>query len=182
MPASDVLLDTSVLYPAILCDTLLRTAEAGLYRPRWSDEILRELVDNLATRIGADRAQRRVALMRQAFSTATVEGYQPLVGAMANHPADRHVLAAAVSGQAGTIVTSNLRHFPPSALSPHRIRATAPGVFLVELFGQDPERMARIVDDQAAAYVRPVMTVAELLGRLAVFEPSLPALYQNARA
>lgn len=37
------LLDTCVLYPAYLCDTLLRLAEAEAYRPLWSFDIVREL-------------------------------------------------------------------------------------------------------------------------------------------
>jgi hypothetical protein len=35
-----VILDANVLVPANLCDTLLRTAIAGLYRAHWSDDIL----------------------------------------------------------------------------------------------------------------------------------------------
>jgi hypothetical protein len=35
-----VVLDSCVLYPMYLRDTLLRAAEAGLYRVHWSQEIL----------------------------------------------------------------------------------------------------------------------------------------------
>ncbi len=36
-------LDTCVLYPAYLCDTLLRLADASGYRPLWSADVLTEL-------------------------------------------------------------------------------------------------------------------------------------------
>ena len=42
-----VVLDTCVLYPANLRDSLLRLAEAGLYAPRWSAGIREELSRNL---------------------------------------------------------------------------------------------------------------------------------------
>ena len=38
-------LDACVLVPIALADTLLRLAEAGLYRPLWSDRVLDEVVD-----------------------------------------------------------------------------------------------------------------------------------------
>lgn len=37
-------LDTCVLYPAYLADTLLRLAEASAYRPLWSADVLDELL------------------------------------------------------------------------------------------------------------------------------------------
>lgn len=40
---SIAVLDTNVLLPAPLRDTLLRLAEADLYVPKWSDRILAEL-------------------------------------------------------------------------------------------------------------------------------------------
>jgi hypothetical protein len=49
--ADTVVLDACVLYPIILCDTLLRLAESGLYIPRWSATILEEVRLNLDERI-----------------------------------------------------------------------------------------------------------------------------------
>ena len=43
-------LDTCVRYPAYLCDTLLRLAEATAYRPLWSPDVLTELRRNLIER------------------------------------------------------------------------------------------------------------------------------------
>ena len=41
------------------------------------------------------RIDSMLADMQAAFPDATVSGFEPLVGDMANHPSDRHVLAAA---------------------------------------------------------------------------------------
>jgi hypothetical protein len=38
-----VLLDTCVLFKALLCDTMLSIAEERLYQPVWSEDILEEL-------------------------------------------------------------------------------------------------------------------------------------------
>lgn len=96
---SSAVLDACVLFPAALRDTLLRAADAGLYRPQWSHAILEEVRRNLiaAGRLDATRAQRLLAAMRREFPEAEVRGYEALVPAMTNDPKDRHVLAAAVS-------------------------------------------------------------------------------------
>jgi hypothetical protein len=75
------LLDTCVLYPAYLCDTLLRLAEAAAYRPLWSDAIFDELRRNLVNRgLPEQRVDRRITNMRSSFPDALVTGYESLVG------------------------------------------------------------------------------------------------------
>jgi hypothetical protein len=95
-------LDACVLFPAALRDTLLRTAEACLYRPRWTDAILDEVRRNLVEsgRISKGQAARLIDVMRGAFPSAMVAAYEHLIPFMTNHPKDRHVLAAAVASEA----------------------------------------------------------------------------------
>jgi predicted nucleic acid-binding protein len=115
--AFPALLDTCVLYPAYLCDTLLRLAEAEAYRPLWSADILTEWRRNVVDAgIPADRVDRRIAQMSRSFPDAMVTGYETPVDGMTNDPKDRHVAAAAVRASAEVIVTFNIRDFPESAL------------------------------------------------------------------
>jgi len=55
-----VVLDACVLFPMYLRDTLLSTAEAGLYMPYWSQKILDEAISNLVInkKISSDVAKR----------------------------------------------------------------------------------------------------------------------------
>ena len=98
-------LDACVLIPMPLADTLLRMAETPrLYLPRWSAEIMSEVSRNLVSKLGLtpEQAQRREAVLRLHFPEAWIEGYEPLIPAMQNHPKDRHVLAAALRCGAGS--------------------------------------------------------------------------------
>ena len=84
-------LDTCVLAPMPLCDTLLRRAEdPAFYIPKWSDDILRELRSTLQ-RMGYTPAQadRRITAMESAFEDANVPGYERLTASMTNDPKDR---------------------------------------------------------------------------------------------
>lgn len=173
MPVDRALLDASVLVPVSLCDALLRAGDAGLYRPAWSaailDEVRRALIEDLGIAVRA--ADRRLAAMRRAFPEASIVGHLDLVPRMTNDPRDRHVLAAAVAGGARIIVTSNLRHFPESALAPHPIVARSPDEFLLELLADAPATMTGIIVAQAAALGRPGADVGTVIGHLARFAP-----------
>jgi predicted nucleic acid-binding protein len=165
--AYPVVLDTCVLYPAYLCDTLLRQAEAGTYRPLWSEAILSELRGTLVEAgLAPERVDRRVAATTRAFPDALVTGYEGLVPTLNNHPKDRHVLAAAIRGNAEAIVTFNMRDFPDYALKPYAIVAVRPDEFLLDQLELYPGMTIAALEQQAASYKREPRTLAGLLGRL----------------
>jgi predicted nucleic acid-binding protein len=160
-------LDTCVLYPAYLCDTLLRLADAELYRPLWSAEVLAELRRNLIKRgIATDRVDRRLGQMRQWFPDAMVTGYETLVEGMTNDPKDRHVLAAAVRASAEVVVTFNTSDFPEPALKPYDVVAVHPDEFLLDQLDLYPRATVDVLRRQAASYRREPTTVPGLLVRL----------------
>lgn len=157
-------LDTCVLYPAYLADTLLRLAEASAYRPLWSADVLAELRRNVIERgIPSDKVDRRIALMTRSFPDALVTGYESLVEGMANDPKDRHVLAAAVRANAEVLVTFNIRDFPEPALKPYDIVAVHPDEFLLDQLDLDPGLTMMILRQQAASYRREPTSVPGVL-------------------
>ena len=176
-PARGAVLDANVLVPNALRDTLLRAAEAGLYEARWSATTLVEVERALLTRIlpehpaRAERVQRLLAAMRDAFPAATVVEDGDLLARLTNDPKDRHVLAAAVQSGAPTIVTMNLRDFPARALAPYTIAAKSPDQFLQELFGRNPTALLDVLTAQCAALQRP-RTLGALLDTLAQHAPT----------
>ncbi|MCS0638810.1 PIN domain-containing protein [Streptomyces sp. LP05-1] len=161
-----VVLDTCVLYPNYLGDALLRLAEAETYEPLWSADILEELRRNVALRPGEQRAGRLVATMADAFPDSCVTGYDDLVPAMGNDVKDRHVLAAAVRGEAHVVVTSNLKDFPVTATEPYEIEVLSPDDFLLDLLDLTPARVPAVLREQVARYQREPRDLHGLLGRL----------------
>jgi predicted nucleic acid-binding protein len=123
-----VLIDACVLVPYQLCDAMLTLAEQGLFTPLWSQQILDETERALTTKLGIDpdRARKRIAAMTSAFPHAMVDNYTDLIKVMRCHKKDRHVLAAAVRGDAQTLVTTNLEDFPAEAAEPYDIEIVHP--------------------------------------------------------
>ena len=137
-----VVLDACVLLPQTLCDVLLSLADADLFRPLWTPDLLDEVERNLCgPRFGKtpEQAAHRLAAMRAAFPLAEEEtrGYTELIAAMTNDPKDRHVLAAAVRAHAAVIVTSNLKDFPAAAVDPFDVEVLDPDDFLCDQLDLD---------------------------------------------
>jgi len=160
-----VVLDTCVLYPNYLRDTLLRLAEAELYEPLWSADILDELARSVAERIGP-LAKGLVDAMAGAFPESLVTGYAALLSAMTNDPKDRHVLAAAVGGDAHAVVTLNLKDFPAAAAEPYGIEVLHPDDFLLDMLDLAPVEMKAVLRTQLSSYRREPRDLHGLLDRI----------------
>jgi predicted nucleic acid-binding protein len=167
-------LDACVLVPIALTDTLLRLAEADTYRPLWSDEVLGEVernLPNVSRIVTPTKARRRIDMMRTHFPDALVTGYEALIPIMTNDPKDRHVLAAAIRGDAAVIVTANLDDFAADALQPYDITAVHPDDFLLDQLDLYPRATVQCMHEQITAYNNPAMNIAEFLGHFSETVP-----------
>jgi predicted nucleic acid-binding protein len=159
---------------------LLRLAEPPLlYEPKWSDEIIRETTRTLELKLGwpSSLIAYFQAELRPHFAEAWISGYEALIPRMANDEKDRHVLAAAVHGEAPIIVTFNLRHFRSEHLEPWGIRALHPQSFLSEVFRQEQTVVMTKLEQQAADRRR---TLRELLRILSSTVPDFVGIVSAA--
>jgi predicted nucleic acid-binding protein len=165
-----VLYDACVLYPAPLRDLLMQLALADLFQARWTDAIHDEWTRNvLADRpdIAPTSLARCRKLMDAHVPDCLVTGYEPLIPTLTlPDPDDRHVLAAAVHGQAELIVTFNLSDFPASALVPYDIEAVHPDGFVVRLWDESASAVLGAARLHRASLKRPPKPVAEYLATL----------------
>ena len=175
-------LDACALVPIRLATTLLWLAEAGLFRPLWSDQILDEVERNLPKLgVDPDRARRRVQNMRGAFGAETlVDGFEALIDEMACDPKDRHVLAVAVHEQADALVTFNLKDFPDQAASPHAVEILHPDVFLLRLLQQRPADVIAALAASVQDLRRPPETLNDWLAGLTPVVPMFANLAADA--
>jgi len=167
-------LDACVLYPIGLRDVLLDIAiELGMYRPLWSATILDEVERNLVKggRCTPDQAAGLRKAMTDTFPEAEVSGFEHLMTEMTNHPKDRHVLAAAVAGEAEIVVTSNLRDFPQEACQAVGIRRMHPDDFLC---------LARSLNREVDMIVQGVATRYGRHGRPVTYDSLISSLFQPA--
>lgn len=178
MVETRVVLDSCVLIPMPLADTLLRLGSGSrLYVPKWSSTIMQEVGRNLVENFGLTpaKAEYREGQIRRHFPEAWVAGFDDLIPEMKNSRKDRHVLAAAVRSNAEVIVTYNLRDFPRTALAPYGVVAMDPGNFLCKLYSLDADTVLAVLARQASSIRQPVGYVLE---RLAV---NVPAFVEEVR-
>jgi predicted nucleic acid-binding protein len=165
-----VLYDACVLYPAPLRDLLVRLANTGIVRARWTDLILDECFRNILENrpdLKPESLARTRELMTQAVPDCLVKGFDALVeGLDLPDPDDRHVLAAAISAGAQSIVTFNLKDFPDAKLARYHVEAKHPDEFVLDAIDLAPGLVTTVVSEQAASLRTPRRTVGELLDTL----------------
>jgi predicted nucleic acid-binding protein len=164
------LLDTCVLWPSKQRDFLLSLAVQNLYRPLWSSEILAELYEHELAKLikkgvvdAEPRTARLIEQMRTYFDDAEVKNWEPYEGRFGLPDADdEHVLAAAVAGHAGAIVTSNVKDFPRDKIPPG-IDIVQPAEFAANTAAVAPDLALQAVVDITNGFTTPPMSADEFL-------------------
>lgn len=165
-------LDASILYQELLRNLLLWIATEGGFDPLWTERILEETRRNLIADdllVPAQWERLRTAMLAS-FPDAMLDqaAADAIEDEMPNHEKDRHVLAAAVVGDAELVVTSNLRHFERADLEKVGKQALSPDQLLCELLATEPELLHAAMEQLVAVMQIPhPWSVAELFGRLA---------------
>ncbi len=104
--------------------------------------------------------------MTTAFDDALVENWEPHDGTFnLPDPDDEHVVAAALVGAAGAIVTLNLRDFPIAKIAAH-IKVLAPSAFAADTVSVSPDVALHAIQTPASRYTAPPLTTEEILNRL----------------
>lgn len=142
------LLDSCVLWPSTQRDFLLSLAFEGSYRFIFSEAILGELEVNEEIKLikrginqqeAIEKSRHLVTQMRTAFEDSIIHGWEGLDGTYGlPDPDDEHVLAAAVVGGAGSIVTDNFKDFPEIKI-PFGIQIVSPQDFAYETVSMRPD-------------------------------------------
>lgn len=135
------LIDANVLVGALTRNLLLSLAEAGLFRARWSEDILQEtekalvgILKKAGEQDPGTRSKRHCDEIRKAFPESSVMGYDDIVPSLnLPDPKDRHVLAAAIVARAAVIVTENIKDFPKTDLEKYEISASSCDSFIADV-------------------------------------------------
>jgi hypothetical protein len=167
--AFSALFDACVLYPQVMRDVLLSLARTGQFRARWTIRIREEWTAALLAQHPEweTKLKRTHEQMETAVPDAVITEYEALEDCLDLPDAnDKHVLAAAIVGRADVIVTTNIKHFPPSGLSPYKIDAQHPDEFISHVLTLDPTQAVGALKGMRARLKAPSFSAEEFLALL----------------
>lgn len=153
-------LDACVLFPPVTREILLGYARAGGFTPLWSARVLEEWALAMRAKQGEAAevlARGDIALLRAGFPGGEISNYEEIEdGIFPPDPADAHVIAAAVKGEAEAVITFNIKDFPLRLLRPFGLGRMHPDEFLSTALARDGQRME--------AALRPLEAIAKERG------------------
>lgn len=167
-----VFIDACSLAGALKRNVLLTLAEVEFFRVQWSAEVLAEAESALVeifTKKGIPEPAVMAATQRQrmqdAFPEAMVSDYGAFMTIASGLPDtdDTHVLAAALKGQASTIVTDNMRDFPENVLTHLGIEVKSTDDFLANTIELDIGKAVAVIRSLRERYKNPAITADDLL-------------------
>lgn len=145
-----LLFDTCVLYPTVMRHALMGACRVMGWTPLWSERILEEWA-RAARKLGPEgeaQARAEIALLEAAWPKARVT-WVPTLEARLYLPdeADRHVLAAAISGSADQIVTMNAKDFPRATLFEEGVDRIDPDALMMIAWMDQSDAMGALAEE-----------------------------------
>jgi predicted nucleic acid-binding protein len=159
-------LDACVLFSRLQRDVLLSLAHADLYTARWTLEIEREWTSSLANQYpdAAEKIPKLVEQMREAVPDCLIVDYELFIPCIKlPDENDRHVLAAAIRGNADAIVSLNTKDFPVQVLSQFDVEIQTPDQFVLNQIMLNPPKALTAIQKMRIRWGRPSMTPAAML-------------------
>ncbi len=159
-------LDACVLFSRLQRDVLLSLAHADLYTARWTQEIENEWTSSLVKRYpnAADKIPVVVDQMREAIPDCLIVDYELFIPSLQlPDENDRHVLAAAIRGNADAIVSLNTKDFPADVLSKFDIEIQTPDQFVLNQIMLHPPRALTAIKKMRDRWERPSMSASDMV-------------------
>lgn len=175
MPVPIAALDADVLVPIIGCDFLLTSFDHQLYEPIVSttvlDEVQRTLLNDFS-HIDPTAIHHRVASMRLALEDQLVDDCAMDVPDNINAK-DRHIVDAALQGEATFVVTNDRRLRREIDASGLELLPIDLDTFAIKLWASSPSGVRAVVNSLAAKRQRHPVSTAEMVETLAQQMPAL---------
>ena len=159
-------LDACVLFSRLQRDVLLSLAHADLYTARWTQEIENEWTSSLIEKYpdAAEKIPLVVEQMREAIPDCLIVDYELFIPSLQlPDENDRHVLAAAIRGNAAAIVSLNTKDFPADVLSKFDIEIQTPDQFVLNQIMLHPPRALTANKKMRARWERPSLTASDMI-------------------
>jgi predicted nucleic acid-binding protein len=159
-------LDACVLFSRLQRDVLLSLAHADLYTARWTQEIENEWTSSLIEKYpdAAEKIPLVVEQMREAIPDCLIVDYELFIPSLQlPDENDRHVLAAAIRGNADAIVSLNTKDFPADVLSKFDIEIQTPDQFVLNQIMLHPPRALTAIKKMRARWERPSLTASDMI-------------------
>lgn len=185
MPRLVAALDADVLVPILSCDFLLTAFDLGLYEPVVSTEAIAEVERNLIEdfpNLDPDSLRRRVGQMRDALDHHLVDPGSLDDVPDAINPNDRHVIAAALAGEASVVVTNDKRLRAEIEATDVGLVAMSADDFAAHLWELVPNDVDSVISTLVAKRTRRPLLTRELMEALRGPFPTMAARWLAAAA